>query len=368
MERPRSGARRGIFEMETYDIAIIGLGPAGSTVARLLDKRFRVIAIDKKRAAGSGFSKPCGGLLAPDAQKVLSKFNLTLPKEVLVDPQIFAVKTIDTKQDLMRYYQRFYVNLDRRKFDLWLASLIPETVRVAEDARCTDIQRVGEVYEVTYVRDGETQSVRANYVIGADGSDSIVRKRLFPQRKIPQYVAIQQWFAEMHQTPFYACVFDSDVTDSYCWSISKDGYFILGGAFPRAAGKARYALLKERLEKRQGFSLGEPVKTEACLVSMPRGIRDFCVGRDRAFLIGEAAGFISPSSLEGISYALNSAYDLAEILNAGCDDPVWKFRVKSIPMRVKLLLKYLKSPFMYRPLLRWIILKTGLNSIRVLGG
>ena len=31
-----------------YDIAIIGLGPAGSTIARLLDKRFRVIAIDKK--------------------------------------------------------------------------------------------------------------------------------------------------------------------------------------------------------------------------------------------------------------------------------------------------------------------------------
>ena len=31
-----------------YDIAIIGLGPAGSTLARMLDKKFKIIAIDKK--------------------------------------------------------------------------------------------------------------------------------------------------------------------------------------------------------------------------------------------------------------------------------------------------------------------------------
>jgi len=70
-----------------YDIAIIGLGPAGATFARLLDPKFRIIAIDKKReATETSFRKPCGGLLAPDAQKALSKFNLTLPKDVLVDP------------------------------------------------------------------------------------------------------------------------------------------------------------------------------------------------------------------------------------------------------------------------------------------
>lgn len=44
-----------------YDVAIIGLGPAGATAARLLDSRLRVIAIDQKQAAG-GFQKPCGGL------------------------------------------------------------------------------------------------------------------------------------------------------------------------------------------------------------------------------------------------------------------------------------------------------------------
>ncbi|MCL2760037.1 MAG: FAD-binding protein [Desulfuromonadales bacterium] len=348
-----------------YDIAIIGLGPAGATVARLLDKNYKIIAIDKKGDGENSFRKPCGGLLAIDAQKALSKFNLTLPKEVLVDPQIFAVKTIDPKQELLRYYQRFYINLDRHKFDMWLISLIPKNIEIVDDSQCTGIKQVGEFYEITCTQNGLERVITAKQVIGADGSDSIVRKSLFPKRKIPQYVSIQEWFAEEHQVPFYSSIFDSEITDSYCWSISKDGYFILGGAFPKDSGRERFALLKEKLQ-RQGFSFGDPVKTEACLVSMPRGIRDFCVAKDGAFLTGEAAGFISPSSLEGISYALNSAYELAEVLNSDCKNPALRIRLKSIPMRIKLLFKYLKAPFMYRPFLRKLAMKSGVKSIKVM--
>lgn len=43
----------------------------------------------------SDLSKPCGGLLSEDAQRSLARYDITLPKDVLVDPQIFAVKTID---------------------------------------------------------------------------------------------------------------------------------------------------------------------------------------------------------------------------------------------------------------------------------
>lgn len=349
-----------------YDIAIIGLGPAGALIARLLDKKFHIIAIDKKSTGeNNAFQKPCGGLLANDAQKALSKLNLTLPKKVLVDPQIFAVKTIDTKQKLLRFYQRFYMNLDRHKFDQWLISLIPKRVEIAENAYCTDIRKNGENYEVTFVKDRIEQKIHAKYVIGADGSHSLTRRMLFPDRKIRQYISIQQWFQEQHTTPFYSCIFDSEITDSYCWSISKDGFFILGGAFAKKNGREKFELLKKKLYE-QGFSFGLPIKTEACLVSMPQGLRSFCPGKGNAFLLGEAAGFISPSSLEGISYALNSAYELANILNAGCKNPAWTYRIKSLPIRIKLLLKYFKKPFMYNSFFRKCIMKSGIKSINVI--
>lgn len=59
-------------KMEHFDVAIIGLGPAGAALARQLAGRMRVIAPDKKREQGTeGFTKPCGGLLASDAQRSL---------------------------------------------------------------------------------------------------------------------------------------------------------------------------------------------------------------------------------------------------------------------------------------------------------
>lgn len=347
-----------------FDIAIIGLGPAGATLARLLDKHFKVIAIDKKLGGDGVFSKPCGGLLATDAQKALSRFNLTLPKDVLVDPQIFAVRTMDTNQELLRHYQRFYINMDRAMFDNWLVSLIPDRVKLESGAACTEIKKTAGGYLISYTQNGEHKTAESKYIVGADGSFSKVRAALFPKRKIRRYLSIQQWFKDENPQPFYSCIFDRDITDSYCWSISKDGFFILGGAFPASGARERFERLKAKLQK-QKIVIGEAVKTEACFVSMPRGPRSFCTGRDGAFLIGEAAGFISPSSLEGISYALNSAFYLAEALNSASDNLNRKYYIKTLPMQFKLLAKYMKSPFMYNPFLRKCVMKSGLNAIKM---
>ena len=79
--------------MADFDIAVIGGGPAGATFARLLDSRFRTALIDGKTDSENSFRKVCGGLLSPDAQKAFAEFDLTLPKDILVDPQIFSVRT-----------------------------------------------------------------------------------------------------------------------------------------------------------------------------------------------------------------------------------------------------------------------------------
>lgn len=115
--------------MEHFDVAIIGLGPAGSALARKLAGKMQVIALDKKHQCGTeGFSKPCGGLLAPDAQRSFIRDGLTLPVDVIANPQIFSVKTVDVAASLTRNYQRSYININRHAFDLWMKSLIPTSV------------------------------------------------------------------------------------------------------------------------------------------------------------------------------------------------------------------------------------------------
>ena len=351
---------------KVYDIAIIGLGPAGSTFARLLNDKYSVIAFDKKCSdEKSSFKKPCGGLLAEDSQRFFSKFGLTLPLSVIVDPQIFSVKTIDLKTKNVRYYQRFYINLDRYKFDMWLKSLIPNNVETVDNAVCVGIKRVDNIYNINVIENNTQKVYKAKYIIGADGASSFVRKNICPEKKIKSYISIQQWFEDKHECPFYSCVFDSDITDCYSWGLSKNGMFIFGGAFPVESGRANFELLKQKL-KPFGFKLDNPIKTEACMVLRPSNPFQFCCGKNNAFLIGEAAGFISPSSLEGISYAFESAYVLSKLFNSKKNISVFDYELATIPVKLKLISKLFKNPFMYNTFLRFIIMKSKFKSFELI--
>ena len=343
--------------MKSYDLAIVGAGPAGSTLARLLGgSGLRIALID---GSTPGKSKPCGGLLASDAQKALACFDLTLPKSILVDPQIFSVKTIDLEKDLVRYYSRFYVNMDREKFDRWLVSLVPENVDIIT-ARCSAVKKDSDGFTL---RCGETE-LHCSMLAGADGANSIVRRTFF-KSDIMYYVSIQQWFAaEEAGNPFYSCIFDPVTSESCSWSIHKDGYFIYGGSFAPAHCREMFEEQKRRIEGKYGFRFGTPLKTEACKVFRPRKMRDFQTGHDGVFLIGEASGLISPSSFEGISSAILSAKALAESIEKG-GSIAKSYRRATLPLRVKMRLKCFKRLFMYVPALRRLVMASGLMSIKV---
>ncbi|MCQ8811795.1 hypothetical protein NQU36_27995, partial [Escherichia coli] len=79
-----------------------------------------------------------------------------------------------------------------------------------------------------------------------------------------------------------------------------------GGAYPMKEGQTRITTLKEKMNDFQ-LQFGKAVKSEKFNVLFPSRWQDFVCGKDNSFLIGEASGFISSSSLEGISYSLDSA-------------------------------------------------------------
>lgn len=352
------------MEQPLYDIAIIGLGPAGSTLARLLPDNLKIIAFDKKNDGEDSFKKPCAGMLSHHGQECFAKYGLTLPDDVLVT-QLFSAKVIDLKHDSVRNYRRLYINMDRHRFDLWLKSMIPEYVDIHDSVLCRSLVKTDDCYEITVLENHQEIKYRAKYVIGADGAGSMVRKFLFPEHRIKTYMSIQQWFPARVGDPSYSLVFDGDLTDSYAWGLNKNEYYVFGGAYPMKHAREKFEEMKRRL-KAYGYEFDNPVKTEACLVLSPSSLRQLCCGRDNCFLIGEAAGFISPSSLEGISYAIESAYKLGDLFNRKKQVSVKDYRKAVFSLRLKLAVKMIKRHFIMGAFLRRVIMLSGLGAISMI--
>lgn len=349
-----------------YDIMIIGGGPAGANFARRIDsEKYRVCLID---GSDEAHPKPCGGLISPDAQAVLAKYHISLPKDLLVSPQLFSVRTIDLENGLTKYYKRNYLNVDRHEFDRFLLKMVPPTVSVIK-AKCIDIAYLNGEFHITLKEGGSLFTVSCKQLVGADGASSLVRKNFFKNKPAQKYIAIQQWFPAQNMNPYYSCLFDSSTSESCSWIFFKDHWFIFGGAFRKkgcreAFEKQKLKLLALGLASEEALSL--PAKTEACEVLRPHAAYGMCRGSKGCYLIGEAAGFISPSSLEGISYALFSSEALAQAINrsASPKKAFKKYKRKTVPLTLKIRLKCLKRPFMYHKILRGLVMKSGIATIK----
>jgi flavin-dependent dehydrogenase len=352
-----------------YDIVIVGAGPAGSNLARLIGDKYKILLIDKRDLENDNvknrMNKCCGGLLAPDAQKMIAKLGLGIPKDILVNPQLFAVRTIDLTNNLEKIYQRFYYNMDREKFDKWLVSLLPNGVDKKFNSIFKDFYEIPGGYEIRYIHNGKEISVKTRVIVGADGALSKLRKSICKDINIPEmYISIQEWFECSYSMPYFTAIFDEEISDFYSWIIPKENYVLLGSALKQKENaREKYDILKNKLTRR-GFNFVNKIKIEGSYIFRPKRISQLYEGRDGIALIGEAAGAISPSSAEGISYALKSSLYLAQSLEDGIDGFLVRYKKKAKDIKLNLFLKNLKSPAMYNPLLRQLAMRSGLQSIK----
>jgi flavin-dependent dehydrogenase len=299
---------------------------------------------------------------------MLSELGLGLPKRVLQGPQLFVVKAIDIQQKLERYYQRHYINMDRQKFDCWLLSMVPSNVDTRLNCRFKTYSSEGGIFKLKFVQGDRTYVEKARILIGADGASSKVRLQTSQRSFFPRkYIAVQEWVEASNSLPYFMSIFDRRITDYYCWTIPKGDYLVIGAALqPKEKTSDKFSLLKETLRS-SGFQFGKTVWREGAYILRPMKRKHLLTGEDRIAFLGEAAGWISPSSAEGISYAFRSARALAEALATSPDGFEKRYRKKSRNLRRNIALKIMKSHFIFNPSLRKIVMNSGLQTVKLYG-
>lgn len=343
-----------------YDVIVVGAGPAGSTFARLAPRCLKLLVLERSLS----FGKCCGGLIAPDAQASLAAFDIGIPKSVLADPQLLYVRAMDLETGREARYQRHYANVDRAAFDEYLASLIPPEVELRRGAAYAG-HRVLDGRVVVSVRaGGRVEELECRALVAADGGNSGVRRRLYPREPSPRrYFAIQGEYERLEPINHYSVFFDREITDYYSWLIPKGDTVLVGGAFPEGS---KYRERFDRLVAAVGadaYRLGPRRAIGGAWVVRPR-IGDARPGSKRVALAGEAGGFVSPSSSEGLSYAYRSAAALARAM-----DPLdggWAARYAALTanLRLELIAKLAKSRVLYDTRLRDAIFRTKIGSLR----
>ena len=86
-------------ELKQFDVIIVGGGPAASMLAWRMPQDKQVLIVDRRFLLTPERlyerEKCCGGMLDETAQKAPAKLGIPVPHEVLVGPQVYAIRAID---------------------------------------------------------------------------------------------------------------------------------------------------------------------------------------------------------------------------------------------------------------------------------
>lgn len=320
------------YAREEYDIVIVGCGPAGCTAAKGLGKKFDVLTVE---ASSLPRNKPCGGLLVKEAQKFLENENM-LSKEYFAMPKSMGIKYENWNSGEVSFVEKKILNIDRKKFDSFLFRQINfDYVDVLQRTRMLNFEKTANGNEITLFSNGSTKKILCEKLIGCDGAASKIRRKIL-QREPQCYVAVQERIdAKLNQTIF---IFDKEITDYYAWVIPKGNTAVVGAALLEEP-KKRFELLKYKLQHRFGASYREK---EASLILKPKAISDIFLGKNNILLCGEAAGLISPTSGEGISFALYSGKFVGKALIKNFENPLEYYREYCKPLIERIQQKFEK--------------------------
>ena len=282
--------------MDQVKVLIAGAGPAGATCGLLLKKRgIDCMLIDR---ADFPRDKICGGGLTPRSYHLLSSLLPEFHYEYNSVNRL--ILKLEGKQIFDLHMNRELRIVKRRDFDALLLKEYQKNGGTFVNEALTDIEeRDGKV--IVTLKSG--RQVACDYLVGADGANSRVRKYLAPQSS-HGLLWMEQYSPK---TPDNAIVIN--VSNQY-----HQGYYYV---FPNEAydvqGFGDHSTTPQSFRKVLD-DMGCPnLKAKGAYI--PNSI-DYPL-HDRIILIGDAGGFPNRLSFEGLYYAFLTASHAAEAISTG---------------------------------------------------
>lgn len=270
----------------------------------------QTLLLDARRGVRA---KLCGGLLNRRAQSLLPD---SLPAAVLAPLQPQELTLTDADNRLQCHYPPHYVNIERREFDAWLIERAREAG--AEVVLGQRVQRMQYGPQQSALSVG-ARTLRCRQLLDATGAAAWSR-RLLHQPPAPMLYALQvEAEAAVETTPQLQVVYRRELAPLFGWAIPKaPGQWLAGCMLREFSGPAEQRLepLLNSLAER-GCVLRPAGRIQAARLTLIHSRHDLWFGGGQLWVIGEAAGLVSPFSGEGISRALLSAELAARAILAG---------------------------------------------------
>jgi len=284
------------------DVAIVGAGPAGSRAAFCLARAgARVALIDGSHPR----EKPCGGgvtgralALVADAVDTARLPSRRIHAARFVDAAAGRSITVPLGADAL-------VVASRAEFDGLLLDAARGAGTQFVAARAVDVTRSPDGFVV----DTGSRRVAARRLIGADGPNSLVRRRLARPFARADLSIATGYFAHGAATDDIVVELAAD-PPGYLWSFPRPGHLAVGICGQADAGatasdlRSRTAHWMDRLALADGARL-EPYSWPIPSLSAA-AFRALTVAGPEWFLAGDAAGLVDPITREGIYFALRS--------------------------------------------------------------
>jgi flavin-dependent dehydrogenase len=304
---------------DAYDTVVIGAGPAGIMAALGASRRGSVLLVD---SVALPRDKSCGGMLHELTQGHLAPFG-ELPDSILLEPRHVHFRYVDWDRGIRKATELRFANVDRAGFDDWLVSLLPETVEVIGLCPLVAFEAGPDGVTVTLRTSDGPVDVTCSNLVGADGARSAVRRAL-GIGEATSYVTLQDYVRlEGDIEPYFDCIYMRDIGDefAYAYVVPKGDVAIVGSVFypkTKRPGDKQDQVLE--VLRNSMPHLGPSLKREACAALYLRTPADTAPGVGRVLLAGEAGGFMSPTSGEGISYAVHSGLAAGDAIAASAPD------------------------------------------------